>query len=84
MLLLMDTLPFSRWIPTYPGHLYKGDKVRVLQDAFDEETLSRIHNGRVCVVLDAKDGDIIVASIDDRLPRLTDTRYPYYKLEKAV
>ena len=80
----METLPFRRWIPAYPGDLKRGDRVRVLQDAFSCKTLGTIHNGREGVVLESRDGDIIVASTDNRIPQLTQSRYPYYKLEKAV
>lgn len=79
-----DEFQFMRWIPAYPGHLYKGDRVRVLMNAFSSPAGQQIHNGRIGVVIDVRDGDIIVESIDNRKPKLTQTRYPYYKLEKAV
>jgi hypothetical protein len=75
---------FTRWIPAYPGHLSRGDKVRVLHDAFASEAGRTIHNGRVGVVVAVASGDIIVKTTDDRKPALTEARYPYYKLEKAV
>ena len=75
---------FIRWIPAYPGHLFEGDKVRVLNDAFTSKAGQRIHNGRVGVVIGVSSGDIIVKTIDDKMPQLTEARYPYYKLEKAV
>jgi len=79
----MSDSTHMRWIPAYPGHLNSGDKVRVIDDAFPGRA-GAIHNGRVGEVVIAADGDIIVRSIDGRTPSLTQARYPYYKLEKAV
>ena len=75
---------FIRWIPAYPGQIFEGDTVRVLEDAFLSEAGKAMHNGRVGVVIEVSGGDIIVKSTDDRKPKLTASRYPYYKLEKAV
>jgi hypothetical protein len=74
---------YLKWIPAYPGHLSSGDKVRVVSDAFPGRA-GAIHNGRIGEVVLAAEGDIIVRSVDGRTPALTRSRYPYYKLEKAV
>lgn len=80
----MPDRDFTRWIPAYPGHLAEGDRVRVLDNAFSSEAGRRIHNGREGEVVAVASGDIIVRSTDGREPSLTEARYPYYKLEKAV
>jgi hypothetical protein len=80
----MPDSDFIRWIPAYPGYLFEGDRVRVLHNAFASEAGQRIHNGRVGVVVRVASGDIVVKTTDEKKPRLTEARYPYYKLEKAV
>jgi hypothetical protein len=77
----VDPVHEHRWKPVGIGHVGPGDKVRVLRDAFDSAELGRIHNGRVCEVLEVKDGDVICRSIDERSPVLDDAHYAPYLLE---
>lgn len=71
------------WMTVGPERIYLGDTVRVLGDAFPSPT-GDWHNGRIGVVTAKEDGDIIVASIDNRKPALSSAHYPFYKLEKWV
>ena len=70
------------WQPARIGQIRPGDKVRVLRDAYKHEDLARIHNGRICEVLEVKDGDVICRSIDDREPVLNGSHYAPYTLEQ--
>jgi acetoin utilization protein AcuC len=77
-----DPVDEHRWRPARIGQIRPGDKVRVLRDAFDSAELGRIHNGRVCEVLEVKDGDVICRSTDDRTPVLKASHYAPYLLEE--
>jgi acetoin utilization protein AcuC len=72
-----------QWFPAQIGQIRAGEKVRVMNNAFDNESLAATHNGRICVVLEVKNGDVICKSIDDRLPTLNGTHYPPYQLEQC-
>lgn len=72
----------EQWRPAELGRIRPGDKVRVMRDAYDHENLARIHNGRICEVLEVKDGDVICRSIDNREPSLNGAHYAPYKLEQ--
>lgn len=72
------------WAPALMGQIRPGDRVRVLRDAFASEALGRLHNGRICEVLEVRDGDVICRSIDDREPRLDGAHYAPYLLEQRV
>lgn len=65
------------------GNVKIGDVVRVKQNAYSGST-GKIHNGRLCEVVDIRDGDVVVKSIDNVLPTLTSTYHPPYNLEKKV
>lgn len=71
------------WVPAQPGFISVGDDVRVLHDAFSDDT-GRIHNGRRGKVVAVRYGDVIFRSNDDRHPFLDGVHYSPYKLEKRV
>jgi acetoin utilization protein AcuC len=73
-----------RWVPARIGQIRPGEKVRVLRDAFADETIGRRHNGRICEVIEVRDGDVICRSIDNREPVLTGTHYAPYDLEQCA
>jgi len=73
----------TRWTPANHSQLVNGDLVRVLPNAFGHRA-GEIHNGRVGVVIDISDGDIVVKSVDDKFPVLKAAHYPIYKLEKSA
>jgi hypothetical protein len=77
-----DPIHEHRWRPARIGQIRAGDKVRVLRDAFDSADLGRVHNGRVCEVLEVKDGDVICRSTDGRNPVLNGAHYAPYLLEE--
>lgn len=74
-------MDFRHWETVGPEKLHRGDTVRVVLNAF-RGRVGEMHNGRVGVVIDKADGNIIVASTDNRKPTLKHTRYPFYLLEK--
>jgi hypothetical protein len=71
------------WIPVHVRNVRPGDIVRVRENAYSGAT-GHAHNGRICKVLEVKGGDIIVKSIDDRLPLLDKTYHSPTVLEKEV
>lgn len=71
-----------RWSPARIGQIRPGDRVRVLRDAYRDEKLGKLHNGRICEVVSVKDGDVVCRSIDARLPELHQSHYAPYKLEQ--
>jgi Ni,Fe-hydrogenase III large subunit len=60
-----------------------GDVLRVKQTAYSSAA-GAAHNGRIVKVIEVKDGDIHVTSIDLRTPHITNARHPAYRLEKKV
>jgi len=78
----VDPVHEHHWRPARIGQIRPGDKVRVMRDAFDSAELGRIHNGRVCEVLEVKDGDVICRSTDGRSPVLNGAHYAPYLLEE--
>ena len=70
------------WVPARIGQIRAGEKVRVLRNAFPSAMVGKRHNGRICEVVEVKDGNVICRSIDDREPILTETRYAPYDLEQ--
>ena len=70
------------WVPARIGQIRPGERVRVLRDAFADQEVGRRHNGRICEVIEVRDGDVICRSIDDREPTLTGTHYAPYDLEQ--
>lgn len=77
-----DPVDEHRWVAARIGQIRPGEKVRVLRDAFADENIGRRHNGRICEVIEVRDGDVICRSIDDREPVLTGTHYAPYDLEQ--
>lgn len=71
------------WVPAQPGFISVGDEVRVMHNAFNDET-GRMHNGRRGKVVAVRYGDVIFRSTDDRKPFLDGVHYSPYKLEKRM
>ena len=59
------------------------DILRVKKDAYKTDA-GRLHNGRLVKVVDIKDGDIYVTTIDYKTPHIQSARHPAYKLEKKI
>jgi signal peptidase I len=59
-----------------------GDVVIVNSDAYSGD-VGEMHNGRVCKVLETRDGDVIVMSIDERKPQLWWTHHSPHVLKKV-
>jgi hypothetical protein len=79
-----ETEDFSgTWIPAQPGQIKVADIVRIKSDAFDGD-LGRAHNGRLGRVVGVRYGDVIVKTIDDRVPELSGAHYSPHMLEKLV
>ena len=76
-------LNMDYWLAVHSKNVVAGDVVRVRSSAYRGE-LGKIHNGRLCKVLEARDGDIIVCSIDEMLPYLSRTHHAPHTLEKRV
>lgn len=71
----------SKWVSVHARNVGPGDVIRVRLDAY-RGSLGDIHNGRICQVLDVRDGDVVVKSIDGKLPILTATHHSPTSLEK--
>jgi hypothetical protein len=71
------------WVPAQPGFIVVGDEVRVMHNAFSDDT-GRIHNGRRGKVVAVRYGDVIFRSTDNREPFLDGVHYSPYKLEKRM
>ena len=71
------------WYPAQPGQIRVADIVRVRVDAFTGDP-GRVHNGRVGKVVGVRYGDIIVKTIDNRVPVLDGAHYSPHMLEKLV
>ena len=71
------------WVQAQPGQLKVTDIVRVKTDVFNGD-LGKMHNGRVGKVVGVRYGDIIVKTIDDRLPVLDGSHYSPHMLDKLV
>lgn len=71
------------WVPVQPGTIKVGDEVRVLADAFSDDS-GTIHNGRRGRIVAIRYGDVIVTSTDGKAPELNGVHYSPYKLEKRV
>jgi hypothetical protein len=71
------------WKDVEPSSALIGEVLRVKQDAYFGAAGSA-HNGRIVKVLDVKDGDVHVTSIDLRLPYIANARHAAYRLEKKV
>ncbi len=71
------------WIDAAPGQIVVGDMVRVKHDAFDGE-LGATHNGRRCKIIAIRSGDVIVDSVDGKMPALKGSHYSPFKLQKRI
>lgn len=71
------------WVPAQPGQLTVGDEVRVLADAFEDQS-GTIHNGRRGIIAAIRYGDVIFKSTDGKEPLLDGVHYSPYKLEKRI
>jgi hypothetical protein len=61
-----------------------GDTVKVSSEAYKNQKIASMHNGRICKVVNIQDGDVVVASIDGKLPYLRSTRHAPHFLRKMV
>lgn len=80
----VDPVHEFHWHPARIGDIRAGDRVRVVRDAFTDPEGSRLHNGRVCEVIEVHDADVVCRSVDGREPALTAARYAPYLLEQWV
>jgi hypothetical protein len=79
-----ETDDFSgTWVAAQPGQIKVTDIVRVRLDAFNGD-LGRAHNGRLGKVVGVRYGDIIVKTVDDKLPKLSGAHYSPHMLEKLI
>jgi hypothetical protein len=72
------------WIPLQPGQITVSDIVRVKANAYSDDKLGPIHNGRRGSVAAVRYGDVIFNSTDGKSPELKGVHYSPYKLEKRV
>lgn len=80
---IIPTNPNELWEDARPGGIKVGDIVRVKDDAFKGE-LGQMHNGRQGRIVGIRYGDIVVKSIDERLPVLDGAHYSPHHLQKRV
>lgn len=73
----------SHWKDVSCASVQVGDILRVKLDAYSTKGCA-IHNGRIVKVVDVRNGDIHVTTIDCSLPFIKEARHSPYKLEKAV
>jgi len=59
------------------------DVLRVKKDAYRTDA-GRLHNGRLVKVVEIREGDIYVTTIDYKTPHIASARHPAYKLEKKI
>lgn len=71
------------WIQAHTANLKAGDVVRVKDNSY-RGSLADVHNGRICEVIQVRSGDVIVKSIDGKLPTLAMTYHSPNILEKKV
>ena len=72
------------WEDVQHATLNIGDVVRVKVDAYAASGVGKTHNGRLMRVIDIKDGDVLVTSIDMKLPYIPAARHAMYRLEKKA
>jgi hypothetical protein len=75
--------PQVTWTDVMTNSIVIGDMVRVKLHSYSG-VVGEIHNGRYCEVLDIRDGDVIVSSIDGLTPSLSETHHSPNVLEKMV
>lgn len=71
------------WIEVSATDVRPGDTVKVDAAAYKTKATA-IHNGRICKVVSVESGDVVVASIDGKLPYLKSTRHAPHVLRKMV
>lgn len=72
------------WEQVDAAKLQIGDEVRVARSAYRSYDIGRLHNGRLCKVTGFAHGDVIVSTIDDRVPVLEKVHHPSYNLERKA
>lgn len=72
------------WTDVTVSNVSVDDYVRVKLDAYANNIVGDIHNGRLCRVISVASGEIVVRSVDQQLPILMETRHSPYALEKEV
>lgn len=71
------------WKPVLTSNeLSVGDTIRVALDAYSNQILADIHNGRIGVVTCVSSGDVVIKSTDGLYPELLETHHPPQNLEK--
>ena len=76
-------MPDDLWTGVEMKDIRVGDVLRVRKDAYTGKA-AEAHNGRLVKVIDRKDGDVVVHTIDMKLPYMTGTRHAPYRLERKV
>lgn len=71
------------WVEVSAVDVVPGDTVKVAEAAYKTKATA-IHNGRICKVVKVESGDVVVASIDGKLPYLKGTRHAPHVLRKMV
>jgi len=71
------------WVQAMPGQLTVGDEVRVMANAFEDQS-GTIHNGRRGKITALRYGDVIFKSTDGKQPMLDGAHYSPNKLEKRI
>jgi hypothetical protein len=71
------------WIEARPGALSVGDIVKVRHDAYEGEP-GVIHNGRKGKITGIRYGDIVIRTVDDKVPFIDGAHHSPHKLLKKV
>lgn len=72
------------WIEVRPGNIVVGEEVLVKPNAYTNQDLSTIHNGRRGKVVAVRYGDIIVKYTDGKSPEINDAHHSPYSLLKLM
>ena len=72
------------WIEAQRVLLEPGLIVRVKPDAFDIDRLAKTHNGRIGKILEVRDGDVILETVDGKKPHLTGAHYSPWILQMQL
>jgi hypothetical protein len=72
------------WIEARPGNIVVGEEVIVKPNAYTNQDLSIIHNGRRGKVVAVRYGDIIVKYTDGKNPEINDSHHSPHSLLKLL
>lgn len=70
------------WEDSHIAEMQIGDIVKVKDNAYKKD-IGKMHNGRICEIIEISYGDVVVRSIDDRLPVLGRTHHSPNVLQKV-